>query len=424
MKAVVLAAGEGVRLRPLTATRPKHLLPLGGKPILEHVLTTIKRVGVREALLVVGYLGHMLQEAFGDGSKLGLKIEYATQKGILGTGRAVSLAEGYVGDKEFLVVYGDIYLKPTALNQVLQAHRKGRGKNLLAVVEAENPENYGVVKLDRNNRLLEILEKPGKPPSKLINAGVYVFTPHIFGEIRKVGKSPRGEVEITEAIQRLSEHEGVHAVRIGKEDWLDIGRPWDLLEANERVLKEVRTRIMGKVESGAYLKGPVRVEQGSHIKSGAYIEGPVFVGEGSTVGPNCCIRPYTSLGRNVKIGSACEVKNSIIMDNTRIPHLSYVGDSIVGENCNFGAGTITGNIRFDNKPVKMLIKAKLTDSGRRKLGVIVGDNVQTGINVNFMPGVKVGSNSQIGPNVVVKRDVPGNTRLTVIQQLKFEEINL
>jgi bifunctional UDP-N-acetylglucosamine pyrophosphorylase/glucosamine-1-phosphate N-acetyltransferase len=167
--------------------------------------------------------------------------------------------------------------------------------------------------------------------------------------------------------------------------------------------------IEGEVESNAYIVGPVGLAKGARIRSGAYIEGPVVIGEGSDIGPNCYIRPYTSIGARVRIGNACEIKNSIIMDKTHIAHLSYVADSIIGEKCNLGAGTITANLRFDERAIKMMIEDKLVDTGQRKLGAIIGDYVKAGVSVCFMPGVKIGAYSWIGPGVVVYRDLSERT---------------
>ena len=159
------------------------------------------------------------------------------------------------------------------------------------------------------------------------------------------------------------------------------------------------------------------------IRSGAYIEGPAFIGEGSDIGPNCYIRPFTSIGKKVRIGNACEIKNSIIMDNTHIGHLSYVGDSVICENCNLGAGTVTANYRLDAGTIKMLVKDKVVDTGRKKLGAILGADVKAGINTLFMPGVKVGNNCWIGPNVVVYRDLPPNTITLLKQNLERRKLN-
>ncbi len=180
--------------------------------------------------------------------------------------------------------------------------------------------------------------------------------------------------------------------------------------------------VKGEIEDGTHLIGPVAVAKGARIRSGAYVEGPVFIDRNSDIGPNCYIRPHTSIGKNVRIGNGCEIKSSIIMDKTHIGHLSYVGDSVIGEDCNLGAGTTVANFRLDSKSVRMMIKDKVVDSERRKLGAILGDSVKTGINTLFMPGVKVGHNSQIGPNLVVCRDVPSNTFLLLKQEIEQREI--
>jgi bifunctional UDP-N-acetylglucosamine pyrophosphorylase/glucosamine-1-phosphate N-acetyltransferase len=198
---------------------------------------------------------------------------------------------------------------------------------------------------------------------------------------------------------------------------MDIGRPWDLLEANERILMNFTPQIKGSVEAGATIKGPVWLNESASIKSGCYLEGPAYIGERSAVGPNSRIRPCTSIGNDVNIGTSCEIKNSIIMSGSRVPHLSYIGDSIIGENCNLAAGTITANIRLDEAPVNVKLKGKLLSSGRRKLGAIMGDGVQTGINSSIMPGVRVGASSYIGPGVVVYEDVPANHMLFAKQAL-------
>ena len=423
MKAVVLAAGEGTRLRPLTNTRPKHLIPVGGKPILEHVLLAIKEAGIHEICLIVGYKAEMIKDRFSDGSSLGLKIEYAVQPKLLGTADAIKTAKPYV-DENFLVVYGDLLFTPEVIMKVLRAHEQNKPSVTMAVTPVKNPERYGVVKLEEG-WVVDLIEKPPKEeaPSNLVNAGIYVFSEEIFEKIEKTEPSPRGELEITDSLKLLmKEGKRVLAEVIPREEWIDTGYPWNLLEANEWVLKRIESSVKGEVEAGAVLTGKIIVEEGARIRSGAYIEGPVYIGRNTDVGPNCYVRPYTSIGNEARIGNACEIKNSIIMDKTHIGHLSYVGDSIIGENCNFGAGTKIANLRFDRKMVKMKIKGREVNSGRRKLGVIFGDNVSTGIGALFMPGVKVGNDCWIDAGAVVKEDVQPKTFLKLKQSLEKSEL--
>ena len=423
MKAVVLAAGEGIRLRPITYTRPKHLIPIGGKPLLEHTLTSLREAGLREILLIVHYKAEQIRGYFQDGSRLGLEIEYVHQPEISGTAAAVQMAEEYV-DGEFLMIYGDLLTSTEAIRRVIESHRKVKPSATMALAPVEHPERYGVVTLDRDGFVTGIIEKPapGTVKSNLINAGIFILPEAIFDEIRRTPLSPRGEREITDSLTLLVREGGrILGVKLESSDWLDLGRPWDLLEANRRVLSRMEGEVRGSIEDGAYVKGPVYIGDGATVRSGSYIEGPVYIGGGSDVGPNCRIHPYTSIGEDVRIGNASEVEGSIIMDGTRIGALSYIGYSIVGEGCAIGAGSITATIRFDSKTIRMRIKGQLVDSERTELGVVMGDNVKAGVGSIFMPGVRVGCNSWIGPNMVVYRDVPPNSFLTAEQSVTERE---
>lgn len=419
MKAAILAAGEGVRLQPITATRPKHLIKVGGKPILEHCVNALKASGVNEAVIVVYYMADAIRAYFGEGKKFGLNIEYVDQKAVLGTGNAVSVVEPFV-QEDFLLVNGDLLFDAEAVRTVVDLHQKEKPTATMAVVPVENPENYGIVELEDGRKVKRIIEKParGESPSSLANAGIYVFSTEIFGKLKQISASARGEMEIPDALSLLINEKTVLAAQIAGEQWLDVGRPWDLLEANRWALMRMKHKINGFIENGAHLIGQVTVAETARVRSGAYVEGPAYIDEDSDVGPNCYIRPCTSVGKRVRVGNACEVKNSIVMDGTHIGHLSYVGDSIVGENCNIAAGTITANYRLDTKTVRMMVKDKVVDTGRTKLGVVFGDNVKTGINALFMPGVKVGNDSWIGPNVLISRDLPPKSVVLLKQDLE------
>ena len=424
MKAVVLAAGEGIRLKPITSTRPKHMIRICGKPLLEHCLKSLKNSGINEVILIVNYMADVMRDYFADGERLGLKIEYAKQEAILGTGNAVSTAETYIKD-DFLLTYGDLLFTAETAKKAIDLHKKSKQAATMVIVPVEDPQHYGIVNLENERRIRSIIEKPHpeKAHTNLANAGIYVFSPEIFGKIKETSASTRGEWEITDAISLLlRDKKQVSALKISAEDWFDIGRPWDLLEANRWVLTKTEHKVLGHVESGSSLVGPISVAETARIRSGVYIEGPAFIDEKTDIGPNCYIRPYTCIGKNVRIGNSCEIKNSLIMNKAHIGHLSYIGDSIIGENCNLGAGTVTANFRLDARTVKMIIKDKIVDSKRRKLGVVLGDGVKTGINALLMPGIKIGSNSWIGPNVVVYRDLGANKILLLKQNT--EERNL
>jgi UDP-N-acetylglucosamine diphosphorylase / glucose-1-phosphate thymidylyltransferase / UDP-N-acetylgalactosamine diphosphorylase / glucosamine-1-phosphate N-acetyltransferase / galactosamine-1-phosphate N-acetyltransferase len=422
MKAVLLAAGEGVRLLPITATRPKHLIKVGGKPILQFCLEAVKNAGVTEVVVVTHYMGDAIRRYFGDGGEMGMKIIYVGQEKVLGTGNAAAVAEPLV-DGDFVLVYGDLLFGVDAVKDVLKQFKHGKTAAVMGVVPVDKPENYGIIEFDPEKKVKRIVEKPaaGKVPSNLANAGVYAFSTEVFDKLKHTKASVRGEWELTDAVTMLAKEGTVLAAELSKEDWFDVGRPWDLLDANNWALKRMKHEVLGTVEQGAHLIGPVSVAESARIRSGAYIQGPSFIGEECDVGPNCFIRPSTSLGRGVRVGNACEVKNSIIMDHTHVGHLSYVGDSIFGEHCNLGAGTITANYRLDGGSIKMRVKGQLVNSGRRKLGAVFGDNVKTGIKSLFMPGVKVGVNCWVGPNFMVERDLPADSMAFLKQSSQVRE---
>ncbi|TFH12140.1 glucose-1-phosphate thymidylyltransferase [Candidatus Bathyarchaeota archaeon] len=405
MKAVILVAGKGTRLQPLTDNTPKPMLSVAGRPLLEWMILRVKEAGIHEMLLVTNYLEDQVKEYFKDGSAHGVKISYKTQKETLGTANAFYQAKDFVEDSEFMALYGDHYLAEGVLKRLREQHKAG--EVTVSSLLVDDPSQYGAFALE-GDYIKKVVEKPpkGKEPSKYANVGIYIFQPNVFKYIEKTPLSPRKEYEITDTMQQMINDNIPHRKHdLEKEDWLDIGLAWNLLEANRRAMKDIDFRIDGTVEDGARLHGQVWVKKGAKIRSGAYIEGPVVIGEDSDVGPNCYIRAGTCLGKRVRVGNACEIKNSVIGDDSHAAHLSYVGDSLIGKNCNLGAGTITANLRFDKSPIEVTIKGERLNSGLRKLGVIMGDNVQTGINVSIHPGVVIGSDSWISPGVTVQQDV-------------------
>lgn len=426
MKAVILAAGKGTRLQPLTLTRSKHLVPVGGKPIIDHVLLAIKQSGINEVVFVINHCADSLQLHLGDGQKYGMEFEFATQSQLRGTADAASYAAPFVKE-DFLLTYADWLTTPEAITAVLQRHEREKPDATMAVVPVENPQHYGIVVLEQSC-VTKIIEKPprNEAPTNLANAGVYVLSPKIFEAIKGTKPSPRGEVEITDSLSLLLQKgHKIMATELSESELHDVGLLWDLFEANNWALERATPKLEGQIEDATHVIGNVIIEETARIRSGTYIEGPAFIGKGADIGPNCFIRPCTSIGKRVRIGNGCEVKNSIIMNKTHIGHLSYIGDSIIGENGNFGAGTTIANYRFDGKSVAMQVGEKTMDTGRRKLGAIFGDDVKTGINALFMPGVKIGNNSWIGPNVLIYRDVPSNSIVLLnqklVQQSSFHE---
>jgi UDP-N-acetylglucosamine diphosphorylase / glucose-1-phosphate thymidylyltransferase / UDP-N-acetylgalactosamine diphosphorylase / glucosamine-1-phosphate N-acetyltransferase / galactosamine-1-phosphate N-acetyltransferase len=405
MRAVILAAGGGTRMRPLTENKPKVMLPLANKPMLEHTLLAARDAGITDILLIVGYRKESIINYFGDGSRLGLNIDYVTQERQRGTGDAFGMAAGHF-DRCFVAMNGDITVSAAHLKKL--ACRKEDA--VISVKQVANPAAYGVI--ETNGALVtRIMEKSPQPPTNMANAGVYLFNPSIFEAIEKTSLSPRGEIEVTDSLQTLIDSGKSVGYEVIGEDWMDIGRPWDLLTANELALKAMRPVIEGEVEPNATLKGPISVGKGTIIRNGAYIVGPVIIGENCDIGPNCFIRAHTSIGNNAHVGNAVEIKNSILMNGTKIGHLSYVGDSVIGERCNFGAGTKIANLCLDEKSIPTTINGKKVDSGRRKLGCIMSDDVHTGIGSLINVGTTIGAGAAIGPGVLVHGEVKKGERL-------------
>ena len=342
-KAVILAAGAGKRLDPITATRPKHLIPIAGKPILQYTIEYLKTIGISDILLVVGYKKEQIQEYFQDGGDFGVSISYIEQKQYLGTSHATKLAKSFVSDDTFLLLYGDLLMDSQVFQQI--QHLAKSEENIILCKEVTDPDNFGVVVCDKNQYVQKIVEKPADDTyGNLVNAGVYLFSPKIFDAIKNTKKSERKEYELTDTIEIFLEMgQKLRVLNISANFWNDVGRPWDILTANQYFLDKLSTEIKGTVEEGVHIKGVVIVGNNTVIKSGTYIEGPVLIGENCTIGPNAYIRPYTSLGNKVKIGNSSEIKNTVVFSHTHISHLSYVGDSIIGENVNLDNSNINLN---------------------------------------------------------------------------------
>lgn len=399
MKGVILAAGKGTRMGPLTESRPKGMLPVANKPLLEHIILSLKEAGISEFLVVIGYRKEKIIDHFKDGSSLGVSIQYVEQNKQMGTADAVAAARNLV-DERFLVTNGDVIAGSSDIKKLFNT----KGDAVLAAKKVTVPEDYGILFV-KGSRIEKLVEKPKESTSDLANAGIYVFSPAIFDAIDNTKPSRRGEYEITDSIQFLIDH-GNGPSCVVLEKLQDIGFPWHLLEANEMLLNNrVDWDVMGEIEPYATLKGNVAVGEGTIIRNGAYIVGPAVVGKNCDIGPNCYIRPATSIGDGVRIGNGVEVKNSIVMGTTHIGHLSYVGDSIIGEGCNFGAGTKVANLRHDGKTILVELGGRKFDSGRRKLGVIMGDNVHTGINSMINVGATVAGRAFIDPGEFVKGSV-------------------
>ena len=388
--ALILAAGKGTRMWPLTENSPKPLLPICGLPIIERQIQEMKKVGVKKIYVLIGYRMKELSDYLGE-TKYGIDIQYIVQGEQKGTGHAVNQAKNIIKGN-FYCINGDLIVDSKNLERL-----KEKENNLtMMVTNVKDGSNFGVIE-SNNGRLISINEK-GISGKSTINAGVFLFNEKIFDAINNIEKSIRGEYELTDALQYISND--IHILEY-QGFWKDIGAPWDLITASEKYMHNLKNQIKGTVEDNVAIKGNIHLEESSIIKSGTYIEGPVWIGKDCTIGPNSYLREGTVLCGGNKVGASTEIKNSILMKDSKAPHHNYVGDSIVGENSNLGSGTKIANLRLDKKEIVVVHKGVKINTGRKKFGAIIGSNVNTGINASLNAGTILGNNAKVGPNALV-----------------------
>jgi len=398
MKAVVLAAGEGLRCRPLTLTYSKVMLPVANRPILEYVIRSLSENNIKDIILIVGYKKERIMDYFGDGIDFGVNITYVEQKAQLGTAHAIKQAQPFINEN-FLVLNGDNLIESKTISDLLS---KASGDVTILTVIREQTLGYGVVILDKN-RVLRILEKPKEVVSHFVNTGIYMFSPIIFEEIDKTPISSTGEYAITDTIQRIIE-QGKKVKHVNTNSmWLDAAYSWDLLKANAIMLGRLKGNIKGNLEKNAIIVGDVEIGENTIIRSGCYIVGPVIIGENCDIGPNTTILPSTSIGDNCRIGSFTEIENSIIMNDVRIGVSSHISNSIIGNNNVIGSHFITEV----GKNLKIEIKNELHHA--EELGSVIGDENTIGESVLVVAGKMIATGCSIASGVKVYKDIPQNS---------------
>lgn len=410
MRGIILAAGAGKRMDPLTATRPKPLVELAGATLIDHVVRALRGAGAQEIAVVVGQGEDQLRAHLANSSDG--PFHFVRQEAPRGTGDALRCAARYL-DKGAVVVNGDCVAAATDIERLANAGARDAPVMLLTA-EVADASRYGVVEADPApeglSRVRALLEKPPNPSSNRVNAGVYKLGPEVVAELDRLEESPRGEYELTSAIQPFVKA-GRAVALAAKKPWTEVGRPWDLLLAQERLMASLEKRTHGTVEGGAVLEGAVFVSKGAIVKSGAYIEGPVFIGADCRIGPNCYIRGATHIGAGCHVGAGTEVKNSILFAHSNAPHLNYVGDSVLGSQVNLGAGTKIANLRLDEGEVSVVIAGKRVGTGLRKFGAVIADGVKTGINASINAGTVIGPGAFVGPGAKASGAIDAGARV-------------
>lgn len=392
----MLLAGEGTRMRPLTYTKPKPLLKVAGQTLIGHNLENLNRNGIDDIVVVVGYLQNEIKNLLKDFK--GFNFKFVLQNERLGTGHALLEAKDFIESETFMVMCGDDIYHHDDIKRVLN--------NDLCVTAKEvgNPQGFGVFTLE-NGFVKNLIEKPSNHVSNLANTGLYVLNKDIFNLIQSLKKSQRNEIELTDSVLHMSKEQSIKCEITN--NWIPIGYPWDLLTANEIKMRELDSENFDTsfIEKNVTTEGIVKVGKNTKIKNGAYIEGPVIIGDNCVVGPNCYIRSNSVVGNGCRLGNGAEIKNTLIGNSSNIEHFSYIGDSIIGNNCNLGAGTITANLRHDNKTIRVMVKGEWIDTRKRKFGVVLGDWTKTGIHTSLYQGIMMGPFSWTSPSITVKENI-------------------
>ena len=383
-QAVILAAGEGQRLRPFTATKPKVMLAIADKPILQYVVESLAQNGIRNIVLVVGYRRDQVFDYMGAGEKFGVEITYVTQERQLGTAHALAQAKGVVKN-EFLVLPGDNLIEADTVAQF------GALKpNAMLVKRVDNPVRYGVVTIE-GGVVKDIVEKPREATSNIINTGIYAFTNEIFNFIEP-------ELDIPDALNKMIAQDYQITGKEIDSTWLDIVYPWDILSLNDIILRQIPASLGGIIEAGVSVKGTVSVGKDTVIRSNSYIVGPVVIGTGCEIGPNVCIQSATSIGDNVVISPFTQIKNSVVGNDVSIGPGCIIQDSVIDKGCiiqgHFTAFSSQAEIKVDDEHHQANVGAMLGEGCRLSNGVIA------------QPGVIVGNYSQVQAQKLISGRLP------------------
>ncbi|MCK4418569.1 glucose-1-phosphate thymidylyltransferase [Candidatus Aerophobetes bacterium] len=328
MKALILSGGEGTRLRPITHTAAKQLIPIANKPILFYGIEAIREAGITDVGIVVGDTYEEIKKAVGEGKKWGSKITYIKQEAPLGLAHAVKISQDFLANESFVMYLGDNIIKQ-GIKSLVDEFRKKRANSQILLAHVENPGQFGVAELERG-KVVRLVEKPKEPKTDLALVGVYMFDHHIFEAVNNIKPSWRGELEITDAIQYLIDKNFLVHSHIINGWWKDTGKPEDLLEANRIMLDDLEARIRGEIDKSSKLSGKVRIEEGAQIIN-SVIRGPATVARGCRI-IHSYIGPFTSIYYNVLIEDS-EIEHSIVMEECKISGLkARIEDSLIGKN--------------------------------------------------------------------------------------------
>ena len=341
MKGIILHGGHGTRLRPLTHTGPKQLLPIANKPMSQYCVETLSNAGIKEIAFIIGGIGSdKVEDYYGNGEKFGVKFSYIEQDYPKGISHAISLCEDFINGEKFVVFLGDNIINKNISEYILN-FKKSHAEASLLLCEVDNPSQFGIAEI-KNDKIIKIVEKPKNPITNLAVTGIYCLTPHIFEIIKKLKPSWRNELEIADALQMLIEEEKELTFEMITDFWKDTGTPKDIIQANKKILENMKEYKNGQNEEGVTISGKVMIGQGTKIKKGVKITGPVIIGE------NCIIEENSEIKENSSIGNDCKIigttiSNSIIMSNCVFEGKFEIKNSIVGSNSRISQNNMLNN---------------------------------------------------------------------------------
>jgi glucose-1-phosphate thymidylyltransferase len=330
MKGILLHGGHGTRLRPLTHTGPKQLLPIANKPMSEYCIESMKEAGVKEIAIIVGGIGSQkVKDYYGKGEKLGVNITYIQQDFPRGISHAISLCEDFINNERFLVFLGDNIIQKS-ISQIGKEFEKSDDAATILLCEVDNPSRFGIADI-QNGQIKKIIEKPKNPPTNLAVTGIYFLTPIIFDVIKKLKPSWRNELEITDALDMLLNEKYSISYKMITDYWKDTGTPEDIINANKAILENMTPKFKGEIDSTVSIEGNVSIGNETCISNQVKIQGPVIIGNKCIISGDVIIGPNTSIG-NKCIISGGTIKDSIIMNNCEIRKNVNLRNSIISSN--------------------------------------------------------------------------------------------
>ncbi len=407
MQAIILAAGESSRFWPLNS-KHKSQIKLLGRSLVYWTVKSLIECGIKN-IVIVQNPSSPLNNELGDGKEMGCKIFYVVQEKPLGTGNAVFLAKDFIKEPFFVLHPYKFYIKDI-IQQILKKEKETASPIIFVAVPTERPQDYGILEFN-GDKVTKICENPlpGEEPSKFRTTAIYFLRPDFFGYYEKIEK--HHEEDLIDAFNLVIKDHGGRAIFLDKES-PTLKYPWNLFEVLQLLFESENFKEYisksAKIGKNVVLKGHVFIGENAEIGENTVINGPCFIGDNCKVGTSNVFRGLVNLEQGVRTGAFMEIKNSIVQEGTHF-HSGYVGDSIIGEDCRFGAGTITANRRTDRGEINSVVKNKKMNTKRTYLGLIAGNKTSFGIKVGTMPGVLIGPNSLVGPNSIVMKNIPSDS---------------